>query len=95
MELNALSQHENALKFRALRNRVLTTNIANADTPNFKARDFEFGAALDKAKGGSLRMAGTRLKSVRGPGNGMLREPAGQPCRGMATMISRVSYCPI
>ena len=64
MELNALSQHENALKFRALRNRVLTTNIANADTPNFKARDFEFGAALQKAKGNTLRMASTDTKHI-------------------------------
>ncbi|MFQ5610456.1 MAG: flagellar basal body rod protein FlgB [Woeseiaceae bacterium] len=64
MELNALSQHETALKFRALRNRVLTTNIANADTPNFKARDFEFAAALEEAQGNTLRMAGTNARHI-------------------------------
>ena len=28
---------------------VLASNIANADTPNFQARDFDFGAALARA----------------------------------------------
>ena len=64
MELKALAQHENALKFRARRNRVLTTNIANADTPNFKARDFDFGAALEKAQGNTLRLAGTNARHL-------------------------------
>ena len=64
MELNALSQHENALKIRALRNRVLTTNIANADTPHFKARDFDFATALADAKGGTLRLAGGNARHI-------------------------------
>ena len=59
MELNVLSQHEQALKFRALRNQVLSSNIANADTPGFKARDFDFSNALKHAQGDSLRMMGT------------------------------------
>ncbi|NNC77771.1 MAG: flagellar basal body rod protein FlgB, partial [Woeseiaceae bacterium] len=46
MELNVLSQHEDALKFRALRNQVLSSNIANADTPGYKARDLDFSQAL-------------------------------------------------
>ena len=59
MELQALSQHENALKFRALRNQVLSSNIANADTPGYKARDFDFSTALRSAKANSLPMVGT------------------------------------
>lgn len=39
----ALGFHENALRLRAERQQVLASNIANADTPNFKARDFDFG----------------------------------------------------
>lgn len=56
MELNVLSPHEQALKFRALRNQVLSSNIANADTPNYKARDLDFSAALKNAQTGSLSL---------------------------------------
>ena len=38
-----------ALKVRSDRMQVLSENIANADTPNYKARDFDFRAALDGA----------------------------------------------
>jgi flagellar basal-body rod protein FlgB len=37
-----LGIHESALIFRSQRMDVLATNLANADTPNFKARDMEF-----------------------------------------------------
>ncbi|MEQ9561732.1 MAG: flagellar basal body rod protein FlgB [Woeseiaceae bacterium] len=56
MDIQPFSQHEQALKFRALRNLVLTSNIANADTPNYKARDVEFSDVLNEAKGGALSM---------------------------------------
>ena len=35
-----------ALRMRAYRHEVLSGNIANADTPNYKAVDFDFAAAL-------------------------------------------------
>jgi len=38
-----------ALQLRAERGRVLASNVANADTPNYKARDFDFRAALQSA----------------------------------------------
>ena len=59
MELNVLSQHEQALKFRALRNQVLSSNIANADTPNYKARDLDFGAVLKQAQSDTLSLKTT------------------------------------
>ena len=59
MKINPFAIHEQALKFRALRNQVLSSNIANADTPNYKARDIDFGSALKKARGGDLSMAKT------------------------------------
>lgn len=43
---NALGLHEAALKVRAQRLEVLSSNIANADTPNYKARDLDFKAVL-------------------------------------------------
>lgn len=42
----ALGIHEQALGFRAQRAEVLANNIANADTPHFKARDLDFATVL-------------------------------------------------
>ncbi|AJW46674.1 flagellar basal body rod protein FlgB [Ralstonia mannitolilytica] len=42
---------EQALRLRSQRHQILASNIANADTPNFKARDFDFQSALQKAVG--------------------------------------------
>ena len=41
--------HHQALNLRAHRQQVLASNIANADTPGYKARDFDFRAALASA----------------------------------------------
>jgi len=38
----AFGIHEKALLFRGERSAVIANNIANADTPNFKARDLKF-----------------------------------------------------
>lgn len=41
-----------ALKVRAYRQELLASNIANADTPNYKARDIDFKATLAAAVAG-------------------------------------------
>ena len=38
--------HERALRFRSQRMEVLSSNIANADTPNFKSQELDFKAVL-------------------------------------------------
>lgn len=43
---NALGTYEAALKLRTQRAEVLASNLANTDTPNYKARDFDFHKAL-------------------------------------------------
>jgi flagellar basal-body rod protein FlgB len=43
---NIFGIHEQALLLRGQRVGVLAANLANADTPNYKARDFDFDAAL-------------------------------------------------
>lgn len=48
---DGLNFHSQALVLRAERQRVLASNIANADTPGYKARDFDFAAALRNATG--------------------------------------------
>jgi flagellar basal-body rod protein FlgB len=45
----ALSFHQNALRVRSQRQEVIAANIANADTPNFKARDIDFKSAMQNA----------------------------------------------
>lgn len=42
---------EAALSVRGQRQQMLASNIANADTPNYKARDIDFSAAMGRALG--------------------------------------------
>jgi flagellar basal-body rod protein FlgB len=77
MEFKAMAQHEQALRFRAQRNEVLSSNIANADTPNYKARDLDFAAALRSASGGGLNVQKTSALHL---------QPAQSAVRGGATM---------
>lgn len=44
--------HEGALKLWSQRAEILSNNIANADTPNFKARDVDFKQVLQQMQGG-------------------------------------------
>ena len=46
---NYFGVHEQALRVRATRAQLLAQNIANADTPHYKARDIDFSAALANA----------------------------------------------
>ena len=48
---DALRYHSTALTLRSQRQQVLAANIANADTPGYKAADFDFGKALSNAIG--------------------------------------------
>ena len=41
--------NEQALRLRSERQQVLASNIANADTPNYKARDIDFASSLKAA----------------------------------------------
>ena len=59
MEVPAFGQFEQALRLRAQRNELLASNMANADTPNYKARDIDFASALKSARGESLDMTTT------------------------------------
>lgn len=45
--------HGMALELRAQRLGVLTSNIANAGTPGYKARDIDFASALKAMTGGA------------------------------------------
>ena len=49
--------HTQALALWQRRAEVLSTNLANADTPNYQARDIDFRAALGAATPGALPLA--------------------------------------
>ena len=65
-----LSFSQNALCLRAYRQELLASNIANADTPHYKARDIDFKSALDNAvsgrKDGALDVARTAAGHLPG-----------------------------
>jgi flagellar basal-body rod protein FlgB len=70
---SVLGIHESALIFRAKRMEVLAANLANADTPHYKARDMEFATVLRGVTSGS----GLRTTDARHIGGTELsREPA-------------------
>lgn len=63
--------HQTALNVRAYRQQLLASNMANADTPNYKARDVDFKSALTGAlagRGGSLALAATSTKHLQAAG---------------------------
>jgi len=51
---NALGIHAQALGLRSKRMEVLARNIANADTPHFKAKDIDFRSVLKQSREDAL-----------------------------------------
>ena len=86
----SLQFHQQALGLRQQRHQILASNIANADTPNYKARDIDFGSELKKAveqgraAGGGLSLARTSERHQEGqaaatPSQGLLYRVPDQP----------------
>ena len=66
---DALRFNQTALNLRAARQELLASNIANADTPNFKAKDIDFASALKGALTGNspkLAMAASAAAHLSG-----------------------------
>ena len=58
----ALGIHETTLQLRTQRAEVLASNLANMDTPNFKARDIDFKSALKNEM--STQSGATHMKAT-------------------------------
>lgn len=57
--------HSEALGLRAKRNEILASNIANAATPNFKAKDLDFKEVFDAKMGfGKVNTSNSRHLKV-------------------------------
>lgn len=81
---NALGVHEKSLLIREQRAELLANNLANVDTPNFKARDLDFKAlvrdAIAAREGGGSAMQLTHgqhisLSGPDAPGSLLYRVP--------------------
>ena len=57
--------NETALSLRAQRQELLASNIANADTPHYKARDIDFSSALQGALA-NVRQPGSLATTAKG-----------------------------
>jgi len=82
----ALSFHQNALRVRSQRQEVIAANIANADTPNYKARDIDFKSAMQQALGQSAQTSGSTANGMNrtsdmhiNSGTGSSATGAGEP----------------
>lgn len=76
--------HGAALTLRSERMGVIASNIANAATPGFKARDIDFNAALD------ARLARARGTTVANAGNGIVwRRPTMPSLDGNTVELGR------
>ena len=68
----------NSLSLRAKRNEILASNIANAATPNYKARDIDFDTEIKKyQKNGPIQVTHGEHLSVKrpvAPGKVLFRE---------------------
>ncbi len=66
-----LGVHADALRVRSQRAELIANNLANADTPGFKARDVDFRAALAASgygdASGGLALSTTQGRHVGGP----------------------------
>lgn len=65
---NYFGVHAQALELRSKRLELLASNIANAATPGYKARDIDFAAQLKAAEsGGALAVTTSNHIGVGGP----------------------------
>jgi flagellar basal-body rod protein FlgB len=69
-----LGVHASALQLRSQRTEVMAANLANVDTPNYRARDLDFKTALAAASkpGARVHLATTSHGHIAGAaGNGL------------------------
>ena len=60
----ALGIESKALAFREKRGEILAANLANADTPNFKARDLDFKSVLKQSLASGVPLERTQAGHI-------------------------------
>lgn len=75
-----IGRRQTALNLRAYRQELLASNIANADTPHYKAKDVDFKTALGNVMAGnnpgSIALARTAAGHQSGQGQGPFESQA-------------------
>ncbi|WP_404344434.1 flagellar basal body rod protein FlgB [Vreelandella aquamarina] len=88
---SAFNFHQQALGLRQQRHQVLSANIANADTPNYKARDIDFASELKKAvEGGQAQQQGGGLTLARTSDRHLVGEGPAWRGAGNADLLYRI-----
>lgn len=62
---NALGIHPLALRFREKRTELIAANLANVDTPNYKARDMDFQSVLKGLNSSSSNLNVTQANHMQ------------------------------
>ncbi len=81
---SALDFHSKALVLRAERQRIIASNIANADTPGYAARDLNFKDAMSEATGSGLSRQLSATSSARSSVNSSNANARHIPLTGIA-----------
>lgn len=66
---NLFGIHEQALIVRAKRAELLAANIANADTPGYKARDIDFKSVMQQVQQPAATMKVTNARHIQTGGD--------------------------
>jgi flagellar basal-body rod protein FlgB len=99
---NYLGIQPQALTLESQRNELLAANLANVDTPNYKARDLDFKAALSAASGDSSYTAASAALPISSSGtltpaatlalSGTNSSSAAQPADSTSAATGLTSY---
>jgi flagellar basal-body rod protein FlgB len=92
----AFGTHEQALRLRARRAEVLAGNIANSDTPNYKARDYDFRRVLAQTQSPADAVQRTHARHLGTQGGSdsaelLYRHPS-QPSIDGNTVDTQIEY---
>ncbi|MGD8588178.1 MAG: flagellar basal body rod protein FlgB [Chromatiales bacterium] len=63
--------HAQALQVRTKRSEILASNLANADTPGYKARDIDFSQMLNQSEQSAVRILRTDQRHIQ-PDNDLI-----------------------
>jgi len=72
---NVLGNHPFALRLREQRSELIAANLANADTPNYKARDLDFQSVLKGVQSPAFNLSVTQPAHLTSANNPLGVEP--------------------
>ena len=90
---SVLGVHEKALHLRAQRSEIIASNIANAYTPGYQARDIDFKSALSEAMGENrAAVASGANLALRASSHGTSINESGQRISSTNDVAASIKY---